>query len=265
MLVNSVVIILHEVLEAVLLIGILLAVSHRMELRQKWLVGAFAIGLIGAVAYARNIAQISELFAGAGQEIANAILQTGIFFSLVVCVYLIARYRGQPESVTRSLSGAMAVAVALALVQEGSEAFIYIVGYVQLEEFVSGVSIGSVVGFGIGISIGILFYYFLLALPADRAFWVGLALLAFAGSSMVLQAIQLLSQGDILTTGQPVWDSSRVVSESSIVGEFLNAFVGYEATPSATELIVFVAGYLTIATAALTGLGTRSINQLQTA
>lgn len=265
MLVNSVGIVLHEVLEATLLISILLAISQRMALRKKWLVGAFVIGAIGAIAYARNLANVSELFGGTGQELANALLQIGIFLALVACVYFIARYRGQPEVAARSLSAAMAVAVALAVIQEGSEVLIYVVGYVQLEEFVSGVSIGSVAGFGIGISAGILFYYFLLALPDNHAFRVGLALLAFAGSSMVLQAIQLLSQADILTTGQPVWDTSAIVSESSPVGEFLYAILGYEATPSAAELIVFLAGFLTIAIAAFIGVGVRSIDGLEAA
>jgi high-affinity iron transporter len=259
MLVNSVVIVLREVLEAALLISILLAVSQRMELHRKWLVAACIFGLIGAVAYARNLVLISGLFGGVGQELFNASMQLGIFVALAACVYLIARHRGQSGTAIRSLSAAMAIAVALAVIQEGSEVFIYVSGFLQIEDFASDIIIGSLVGCGIGVSIGVLLFYFLLALPEERAFWIGLVLLGFAGSAMAIQATQLLAQANIISTGQPVWDTSGLVSEGSLPGELLYAIVGYEATPSATELLVYVASFLAIAAAAVIGLGARSI------
>jgi high-affinity iron transporter len=258
MLVNSVVIVLREVLEATLLISILLAVSRRMNLHRKWLVSAFIFGLIGAVLYAQSLAELSNLFDGVGQELINASLGVGILAAIIVCVYLIARYRGQSDVSSRPLSGAMAIAVALAVIQEGSEVLIYVSGFLQMEQFVSGVSIGSFAGFGIGVSIGILFFYFLLAVPEQIAFWVGLVLLGFAGSSMAIQSTQLLAQANVISNGPPVWDTSGLISEGSLPGQLLYALLGYEATPSATELSVFVASFAMIAASALIGLRARS-------
>ena len=258
MLVNSVVVVLREVLEAALLISILLAVSQRMELHRKWLLVAFLAGVVGASAYAKYLAFISELFDGFGQEIINASLQLGTFAALLVCVFLIAQRRNKSVFASRSLSGAMAIAVALAVIQKGSETIVYISGFLQMKEFVSGVSIGSLTGLGIGVSIGVLFYYFLLALPEKRAFWVGLVLLGFAGSSMVIHATQLLIQADVVVSGSPVWDSSALISEGSLPGELLYAFVGYEATPSATELAAYLLSFAAIGLAAFVGLHTHA-------
>jgi len=254
-LLNSVVIVLREVLEAALMISILLAASRRLQLSLRWLVVAIIAGLAGAISYAHFLGAISELFDGVGQELLNATLQVGVFLSLLIVVFLIAGQQRKTQVSTSLLSVMMAAAVALAVAQEGSEIFIYVAGFVQMSDFLSSVAVGSIAGAGIGFSVGVLFYYLLLALPAGRALWMSLGLLGLVGASMCIQAAKMLIQADWLSAAAPIWDTSWLIGEDSVFGHLLYALIGYEATPSLIEVAAYVGSLGVILIAALLGWG----------
>lgn len=254
MLLNSVVIVLREVLEAALMISILLATSRRSRLHGRWLGIALPTGLGGAIVYARYLGPISETFDGFGQELLNATLHALVFAALLGVVFLVVRLRGRIAGAGRLLPALMAVAVALATTQEGAEIIVYVTGFLQLSNFLGSVGIGSLAGAGIGFSIGVLFYYLLLALPARRAMWISVALLAVVAASMCLQAAKLLIQSDFLTADGPVWDTSWLLAENSLPGQLLYALVGYEATPSLVEIAAYAGSLLIICAAAALGL-----------
>ena len=72
MLVNSVIIVLREVIEAALMISVLFALSRRQPVVSRWLLPAIGAGLVGAFAYAHFLEPVSDLFGGTGQELLNA-------------------------------------------------------------------------------------------------------------------------------------------------------------------------------------------------
>ena len=253
MLVNSVIIVLREVLEAALMISILLAVSRHSRAGRRWLLTAVAVGLAAGIAYAENLVMISGLFDGVGQELFNAAMQIGVFVALVVTVFHVARRHGEVRERSTVLAVAMAAAVTLAVTQEGSEVFIYVTGFLRLEEFASGVTIGSIAGAGIGFSVGVLFYYTLTSQPERRARWIGVVLLAFVAANMCIQAANLLIQADWLPSAAPLWDTSVLIGEQTLPGQLLYALIGYEATPSPLEAGTYAGGFVIILVAALTG------------
>lgn len=253
MLVNSVVIVLREVLEAALLVSVLLALSRHMQLKLRWLLAGAALGLVGAVVYARYLAHVSELFEGVGQELTNAALQFGVAATLTPVVFLVARYHGLSPDRTRLLPLLMASAVALAIVREGSEIIIFVSGFLQMGSLVMSVSLGSLAGAAIGCSTGVLLYYLLLALPERRTAWISLILLGLAASSMCAQATKLLIQADWVTAARPLWDSSALISEQSLLGQLLYALIGYEATPATIEVIAYVGTIVLISVCAILG------------
>jgi high-affinity iron transporter len=253
MLVNSVVIVLREVLEAALLISVLLAQSRRMQLRARWLLPALALGVSGAIAYAMLLGPVTELFDGVGQELTNALLQLGIFAGLVATVFLVARHSPRTNESQGILTACMAVTVALAISREGSEIFIFVSGFLVMKEMLLSVALGSLAGAGIGCSVGVLLYYLLLAMPERRATLTSLALLGLAASSMCSQATKLLIQADWLTVSGPLWDSSGVVPEQSVLGQLLYALIGYEASPTAQEVAAYAGSMAIIVISALLG------------
>jgi high-affinity iron transporter len=253
MLVNSVIIVLREVLEAALMISVLLAVSRPLQIGTRWLWTGLVLGLIGASVYARFISPVSDLYEGVGQEVLNALLQFGVFGVLALVVFLVARRQGVPGENDKLLPTAMATAIALAVTREGSEIMVFVSGFLQIKGFLSSVGLGSITGAAIGYSVGVLFYYLLLSLPERRTLQLSLVLLTLAASGMAAQATGLLIQADWISIAGPLWDSSGLIAEDSLPGQLLYALIGYEASPSATEVMMYTGSILFMAVSVFVG------------
>src|SRR5690606_29151456 len=100
---------------------------------------------------------------------------------------------------------------------------------------------------GIGASIGALFYYGLLSVPAAPRRTLTLGLIALFGGNMLSQAALMLIQSDWLPGGAILWDSSALLPEDGLAGQLLYALVGYEATPSLTQAIAYFGGFTLLA------------------
>jgi high-affinity iron transporter len=253
MLINSVIIVLREVLEAALMVSVLLAVSRILQLDIRWLRFALVAGLGGAAIYGHFLDTVSELFEGVGQELFNASLQFSVLVFLVIAVFLIARQRGQRCDRHTALPIFMALAVALAITREGAEVLIYVTGFWQMSDFLSSVGVGSLAGAAIGCSVGVLFYYLLLAVSPGRALLISVVLLGLAASGMSAQATGLLIQADWLSVDAPIWNSSGFIAEDSLTGQLLYALIGYEASPSAVEVATYASSIAVMALSAISG------------
>lgn len=246
MLLNSVVIVLREVLEAALLLSVLLACARSFSTSNRWTVPALVFGGLGAVAYAYFLEPVSELFDGVGQDICNALLQFTAFALLTMIAFYIPRWLRDPQTHQSTLKTLMISVVAIAMAREGSEILVYVSGFWSISDIFSAVIVGSLVGACIGLSVGILVYFLLLALPSGRAVPIYVVLVILIAAGMSTQATRLLMQADWISGAGALWDTSSILSESSLLGQLLYAFIGYEATPSAAELGVYVSSILAV-------------------
>ena len=253
MLLNSVVIVLREVLEAALLMSVLLAATRFLQMGKRWVFFALVLGVAGAVLYGYLFGPISELFSGVGQEVGNAGLQLCILLLIVVNVFQISRRMQDTRGSSTRLALLMTLIVVLAIVREGSEVFVYISGFWGVTEFVSAVAVGSVIGTCIGFSVGVLVYYLLLAQPIRHAPVTSVVVLAMIGAGMASQAVRLLSQADWISTSGALWDTSHLLAEQSLLGQLAYALVGYEASPSGLEVAVHLGSFLLVGTAYVAG------------
>ncbi len=234
---DAVVIVLREVLEAALLASLLLALAHRMQLGRTWLWLAIVIGTLGAWFYAGAISWISELWDYTGQEVVNTSMQLGIFFAFVT---LLVNLR-KPTPSHRLLVISMAIIIVLALTRELSEILLYLQSYSANEDMAASVFAGAAVGFITGSCVGIIVYVITLWVVdwsfARRAIlWT----LAAVVAGILMQVVSLLLQIDRLPHLPPLWNSSDILSERSILGQLLYALLGYEATPTAWHLGAYV-------------------------
>lgn len=241
MLLDIVVIVLRETLEASVLIGVLLSLSQHAQLRIGWLPVAFVLGLPGAWIYGANLHIVSDWFEYTGQEVVNAGLQYLIYSQLLL---ILAFWKFDTVVRRRGLIIMMSIVVATAIIREGSELFVFYAGFLQsggdlLNAFTSGF-----IGLAIGMSVGAICYYLLVAMPMSRAHYFHALLLVLIGSGMVAQATRLLAQADWVSVGQPVWDSNWLLPESSISGQLIYAIFGYEATPSSLEISIYILSML---------------------
>lgn len=243
MLLNSVIIILREVLEAALLISVFLVLTQSLDKSFRWVAWALAAGMIGAAVYGINIDTISEWFDGVGQEVINAFLQICIFSLIAVSMLLLpGQLRGRESG--RLLALVMIFTVALVVTREGAEIMIYLYGFLKGSDQLLSVMIGAGIGGSIGISTGILFYYILRNRSKHRTVGICIVVLMLVGAGMASQAALLLIQADWLPAQLPIWDSSGWISEVSVTGQLLYALVGYEATPTAIQVGFHFGGLL---------------------
>lgn len=240
MFLNSVVLILQEILEAALLVSVLMVFSRLDQRRPYWLIAALGAGFIGSLLLSLNMATVSEWFDFVGQEVVNASMQYAITLLLAVFAFFFSDNKSSSRQLLLPLC--MTASVAFSLTREGAEVFIYIEGVMSQPSHLRPTMTGAGIGAGIGISVGILLYYSLFWLPRRWITTSCLLLLALIAGNMSSQATLLLTQADWLPPTAILWDSSHWLPENSIPGHLLYALVGYEATPSVLQGVAYGAG-----------------------
>jgi high-affinity iron transporter len=244
---DAVVIVLREVLEAMLLICMLMASSTALGYRFRWMVLALVLGVCGAIAYALRLEQISMAFDGFGQEIVNSALLISIAVLLATHNYFAVRQLNDLSyrMPYRLMFGLFVGAVGMAMTREGAEIYLYGYSYGVMAGNMSSVFSGGAIGLGIGLSMGTFFYYVLKSLPRKQRLITCCAVSLVLAAGMMGQVALYLSQADILPSQQPLWDTSNVFAESSLIGELLRGAIGYEASPTLIQVLLYMGSILT--------------------
>ena len=249
----SLLIVFREVFEAGLVIGIVMAVTASVPGRGLWVAGGVAAGVLGACIVALFTGGLSELFGGSGQELFNA----GILgFAVLMLGWhniwmarhgreIASEMRAAGEAVAtgaKSLA-ALAVVVMIAVLREGSEVVLFLYGVAAAQ---GGGDLGMVAGGAAGLVLGalvcLLTYLGLITIPARYLFAVTSTLIALLAAGMAAQAIAFLQQANILTAfDETVWNTSWILSDSSLLGRALHTLIGYVDRPTAMQLIAYAA------------------------
>ena len=249
----SLLIVFREVFEAGLVIGIVMAVTSSVPGRGLWVAGGVAAGVLGACIVALFTGGLSELFGGSGQELFNA----GILgFAVLMLGWhniwmarhgreIASEIRAAGEAVAtgaKSLA-ALAVVVMIAVLREGSEVVLFLYGVAAAQ---GGGDLGMVAGGAAGLVLGalvcLLTYLGLITIPARYLFAVTSTLIALLAAGMAAQAIAFLQQANILTAfDETVWNTSWILSDSSLLGRALHTLIGYVDRPTAMQLIAYAA------------------------
>jgi len=248
MLLSAIVIVLREVLEAALLVSLLLTASIYFHMRIYWFVFSLVAGLMGAFLYAHNLMWITELFDYTGQEIVNVFIHITIYICLAAFVIFSTAEKHSARSKVIFRTLLMIIPVALSITLEGSEVVIYISGFVQAGKQLQSVITGSIIGFGIGVSVGVLVYFGLLSCKPYVQLVSVKAALTIISAGILSQAVALLLQADILPSYAAIWDTSNYLSEETVIGQVLYAVVGYEATPAPQQVAIYILGIMVVVT-----------------
>lgn len=252
-------IVFRETLEAALLIGIVAAATHGLLGRQRWLVGGVAAGALGAVLIALLAQHSPELFGDAGQDLFNAgVLGIAVLMLAWHNIWM-ARHGAQMAREARAVAaevtsgrrsgGAIALLVGLAVLREGAETVLFMLGLTAG----GGLSAGSAwAGFALGIAggalLGYVIYAGLLRIPLRTLFSVTGALLLLIAAGMAAQAARFLIQSDVLPPlASPLWDTSALLPTRSALGSVLHLLIGYDAQPSGMQVLCFVLVFVLIA------------------
>ena len=252
------IIVFREVLEAALIISIVMAACAGVRGRNLWVGGGVAVGLVGSCVVAALAGAIAELAAGLGQELLNAaILSIAVGMLGWHSIWMSRHGRelaAEMKSVGTSVASgqrplyAIAVAVGMAVLREGSETVMFLYGIAQgSETSVADVATGGLLGAALGIGTGALLYYGLLSIPTRLLFTVTNWMILLVTAGLAAQAVGFLVQADIVPPlANPLWDTSAVLTETSLPGKLLHSLIGYEARPAGIQVLAYVAVLATL-------------------
>lgn len=255
---STLLIVFREVLEMALVISIVLAATRELQASRRWIAAGAAAGLAGAIVVAGLAGVIADAVSGMGQELFHAsvlFLAAGLLAWTVVWMQshgreLSAHLRNVSQSVTdgEKPRTMLAVVVGLAVLREGSEVVLFLNGIAASgrTDMASMLS-GGVLGLCIAGGLSALAYAGLVRIPHRHLFSVTSWLLTLLAAGMIAQATHYLVMVDMLPAlGQPLWDSSRLLPESGVIGQLLHVLIGYDDHPSGIQVISFVAMLVTV-------------------
>jgi high-affinity iron transporter len=249
---GTLLIVFREIIEAGLIVGIVLAATRGVPGRGLWVSLGVAGGVLGACIVAAFAGGIASLFQGSGQELFNAAI-------LILAVGMLTWHNVWMASHGREMSRdlkavgaqvrqggksllALAVVVGVAVLREGSEVVLFLYGIAAGGgASVAGMLTGGVLGVILGAGLSLLMYLGLLAIPAHRLFAATTGLITLLAAGLAAQAAAFLQQAGTITTLQtPLWDTSAVLSEGSMLGRLLKTLIGYTDQPNGLQLIVWL-------------------------
>jgi len=249
----ALIIVFREVFEAGLIVGIVLAVTRTVPHRNQWIGGGVVAGVLAACLVAVFAGALSNLFAGMGQELFNALILTIAVVMLTWHNVWMARHGSELAGELRAAGQAvvegsksllaLAVVVGVAVLREGSEVVLFLYGVVAgSEDSALGVALGGFIGLLLGALVCVLTYVGLVHIPTRKLFAVTTVLIALLAAGMAAQAAAFLEKANALTAlNNVVWDSAWLLSDSSILGKTLHTLIGYTDQPTAMQLVVYVA------------------------
>jgi high-affinity iron transporter len=251
--IGALIIVFREVFEAGLIVGIVLAVTRTVPHRNLWIGGGIIAGVLAACVVAVFAGALSNLFAGMGQELFNALILAIAVVMLTWHNVWMARHGSELAGELRAAGQAvvegsksllaLAVVVGVAVLREGSEVVLFLYGVVAGSgDSALSVALGGVSGLVLGALVCVLTYAGLVRIPARKLFAVTTVLIALLAAGMAAQAAAFLEKANALTAmNNVVWDSAWLLSDSSIPGKALHTLIGYTDQPTAMQLIVYAA------------------------
>ena len=255
---GALIIVLREVIEAGLIVGIVLAATRTLRSRGRYVAGGILAGLLGAALVATFAGALSNALAGIGQEVFNAVILGLAVIMLGWHNIWMARHGRQIGEDMRQLgrdvlSGsrsltALAIVVAVAVLREGSEVVLFLYGVV-ISSGETGLSLllGGLLGLVLGAGISALTYTGLAVIPPRHLFRVTSVLIGFMAAGMAAQSVAFLEQAEIATgLGDAVWNTSSLLADNSIAGRVLHTLLGYTGKPTELQLVVYLATLGTI-------------------
>jgi high-affinity iron transporter len=260
------IIVFREVLEAALIVGIVMAASRGVTRRGAWVGGGIAAGILGAIVVAGGAETIAAAAAGIGQEVFNAAILFAAVGMLGWHNIWMTRHGREATMAANRLGAAvragmqplwaLAFAVGLAVLREGSEAVLFLYGIAAaggggaVAMALGGavaMALGGALGLAAGVAAGAALYLGLVRIPLRHLFSVTSWLVLLLAAGMASQAAAFLLQADLLPPlGTTLWDTSFLLSDHSLSGRVLHTLIGYTAQPAGIQLVFYLATLLVI-------------------
>lgn len=255
----ALIIVFREMIEAGLIIGIALAVTRQIPHGKRWIAGGVAVGILGSSILAVFTGTIAATFEGMGQELFNAAIMAVAVVMLGWHNIWMARHgrelareimsAGDAVAAGSRSIAALAVVVGVAVLREGAEVVLFLYSIIAGGESPMALAIGGASGLLLGAALTAVTYLGLVQIPSRYLFATTGLLIAFLAAGLAAQSVLFLERAGVVTAFDTImWDSSWLLSESSVTGSILHTLIGYMEQPTGAELLAYLVTLVTILT-----------------
>jgi high-affinity iron transporter len=245
-------IVFRETVEIALILTIVLAATRGLSGRMAYIWGGLAAGVAGSALIAVFAETITNLADGFGQEVMNAVillLAAAMIGWTAVWMRVHGRELAQKfKEVGHEIRAGnasfftLSAIIALAMFREGSEIVLFSYGMLATGMAWSEFLLGAALGFAGGMVVGILFYFGMIKVFARYFFSITTWMLVLLSAGLAAKGVKYLVDAGLLPAwGYNIWDTSALLSEESMLGEFLSVLIGYTAQPSGIQIATYIA------------------------
>ncbi len=248
---------LREGVEVSLIIGIILGTLVKLDrphLRSSvWLgVGLASIFSLGAAVI---IHSVGTSFTGRSEEIFEGVTMV---IAAIVLTWVIFWMNRQAQNLNRNLEADVRTATSeqgrwalfclafFAVLREGIEIGLFL----TTTTFTMGITmtdLGALLGLIVAIAVTGTFVASISRMQLKTFFISTSVLLILFSAGLVGHAVHEFNEANLIPPlVNPLWDVSKILSESSALGQTLKVLFGYNANPSLTEVIAYFGYYVLI-------------------
>lgn len=256
---GSFLVMLREGFEASLLVAIVLAyltqTGRKEDARGVWY-GVGAAVLISIVTAGVLFATANGLEGEAGIYFKSGAMWLAVAFLTYMVLWMRRQARTMAQGIRRDVDSAVERGGLLALgmlvfvmvLREGIETGLFMFGITQ-NATPLGVGIGAVAGTAAAVGLGYAVYVGGKRINLGAFFKITGILLIVVAAGLLARGVAIMEIGGIIPAFfYPVWDLSSIhlLSSGSVSGQFLTAFLGWDAKPDLLEVGVWAVYLLTV-------------------
>lgn len=245
-------IIFRESLEAVLIVGIIVAFLRRTKAQQSLLAvwRGVGIGIFLALVFGWWFAATDTLFGlshpafeGLVRLLAGALLIYMIVW-MAKQGHVVSELEARVKARQKSFVGIESL-VALSVLREGVETVIFLRAAVGETQDIFQGGVAGILG---AMAVGYLFFLGAKQVPLRQFFRVTNVLLSLFAAGILSSGVGLLqSVGALPLARGPIWDTSGLLDPSSLVGQLAHSLFGYTPTPTGLMVLTWLGILILIA------------------
>jgi high-affinity iron transporter len=262
------VIFLREGIEASMIVAILLAYLDQIGQRRHFVDVLAGVGAALVLAATGGVAAYLTIRNYAGSRVQTIFETCTYLVAAAVLTYMTFWMRNHARTISAELRSKTATALSggarrglfllsfQAVGREGLETVVFTLAIV-FSTSASRAMAGGAVGLVCAMAVAFAVYRLGKKLNVALFFKVIGALLMVFAAGLLVDAVENLQQlGWLPVLAHPLWDTGRVLSEDSALGDIVHSFFGYVSQPTPLEILVWAA-YVGLAVTAFLGLWPR--------
>lgn len=254
------VITLREAFEASLILGIVYTYLEKIGAREsyRYVTWGGVLGLLMSVGMGIGVGYLSGPLLDLGPDLIGAVV-------IFAAVGLLTWHAWWMQQHARAIRGQMQHRIDEAraaqrlwmvgliaftgVFREGAETVLFLWGIMAQAASTDGWGslLGGVTGVATAAAIGWAIFHGGTHLSLSKFFSVTTVFIMVLAAGLFSTGIGRLQGLGVLPLGDPLWDTSALLSDRTVLGGFLSGLVGYRARPSALEVIGYVAYVMTAA------------------